>query len=183
MIECPRTKTDFYKRWNECEFGNRIRSFDSMDSLITSGFSGRVSIRYKEPGSPFCKYEVPIDEVISEVNKFVEMGAVQSRFTFNESAPDSYLEIQGEIIRTIRHIELVYSTDKLPMRTALAKSPQWCYGLEAYCILKRYLWPKSQQMIFDLLDIYDGAVEFSCYRIPLGNIFGHNTIIWEVRNY
>ena len=35
-----------------------------------------------------------------------------------------------------------------------------------------------------LMEIFsDSSIEFSTYRIPVGNIKGRNTIIWEVRNY
>ena len=178
----PTNKIEFYRRWREGEFGNRIRSFDSYADLCKSGYQGLTVVRYKVPGHPFCRYEIPRHQVEEVLEEFVSKGARRDLFTFNESAPDSRLILQGEVCRSIRHLELHYSRAQLPMRKALREDPQCACGLQALTLLRGALWPKSLTMLQELLE-YDAVVEFSAFDRAVGDIPGHNTLIWEVRNY
>lgn len=190
-LSAPRTKADFYQRWVAGEFGNRLRSFDTLDELRQSGYVGPVGLRYKEAGSPYCDIHVPPDEVCKRVREFVSQGARPELFTYNEPAPDHLLTMQGELTIGLKGLALYYSRDQAPMRVALAATGRQVDGLRAKLTLEAYCNPKSYDMLIYLLDRYDPGpnvygtpvVEFSCFDVELGDMPGHNTLIWEVRDY
>lgn len=98
--------------------------------------------------------------------------------------PDERLTIQGEIINHYNGLNLLYSKIKKPMNLALAECQEYAKGLKAQLILKYFLSPSSYSDLEVLLEKYsESAIEFSTYSIPVGNIPGRNTVIWEVRNY
>ncbi len=181
----PTSKQDFYPRWRRGDFGNRIRMFDTYQDLVESKYRGNVVIRYKEASSPYCRYGVPYEQVESVIQGFVAKGAVPALFTFNEPAPDNDLLIQGEFYHDDeKGYALFCSTEQTQMRRALKNSGRQFLGLQALGRMQYYLNDNSYQMMTDLLDTYPGAViEFSVYGHTLGTVPGHNTIIWEVRNY
>ena len=103
---------------------------------------------------------------------------------FNQSMPDEHLTIQGELMKTETGLYLLYSTKKVPMNQALAMKEEHAFGLKALIMLRQNLFPSSLSDIEALLETYpDSVIELSAYRIPVGDIHGRNTIIWEVRNY
>ncbi len=74
------------------------------------------------------------------------------------------------------------------MRAALKQAKQ-VYGMVAIELVRFYAWPKSFTMLMDIFDKYDNnihgdcVIEFGIYEMELGDIPGHNIIVWEVRNY
>lgn len=183
-MKAPTNKLDFYRGWQAGKFGNRIRTFDNLSLLQESEYRGPVTIRYKQTGSPYCRYLVPQSEIESHIDSCVLNGADRAMFTFNEPAPDDQLTMQGEVYRSTVGLYLFCSHDQLPMRKALEQSGKGFFTIQALGRLQKYCNAKSYDMLMDLLDDYpDGVVEFSCYDRNLGNIPGHNTIIWELRNY
>lgn len=147
-------------------FGNRIRSWSTQKELLASTYRGLVVARSKLPGGK-CDYGVVFD------------------IAANEVCPDQHLILQGEITRSTYHgYSLFCSTALLPMRQALAVYGKQYYALQALELIRQAASLRSMTMLEDLLDLYDDAViEFSCYDHCLGNIPGHNILIWEVRNY
>ena len=195
-MQTPKTKPEFYERWERGEFGNKIVSFPSWHDFLCRAYSWedikkvKISIRYKEAGSPYHVDGVEIYDVGTCLHEFQRMGADPNKFTFNETAPDDHLTMQGEMVR-LDTWYLDYSLVKKAMRPALREARQRAKGRAALAILRQYTNDNSYQMIMDLFDKYDTGtdvlqgtiVEFSCYDIYLGNMPGHNTIIWEVRDY
>ena len=70
------------------------------------------------------------------------------------------------------------------MNVALREKEERISGLNAKIILQRNLSPSSLSDMESLLQTFpNDVIEFSSYSIPVGNIQGRNTVIWEVRNY
>jgi hypothetical protein len=175
MNNAPTNKADFYRRWQALEFGNRVRMWAGQADLAASGYAGTVSARSKVPGGK-CVYGVPADLAASSP-QFAAM-------TFNETAPDDLLLVQGEFMHDgLRGYGLYCSADRLPMRKALAASGVQHWGLAALGRVKHYADAKGYDMLMELLDLYPEAViEFGCYARTLGEL-PCNTVVWEVRNY
>ena len=167
------TKADFYRRWNQGEFGNKLRTWDRVAD-IPPGVEV-VTVRVRNPSSPMCRYGVPVRE-LREQN-------LNEEFTFNEDAPDHKLILQGEATLTHAGLNLFYSTEQTKMRIALLRGKSLS-GLAAKLLLQRSCDPSSFDALYDLLHSYeDHVVEFGCYSINLGNIPRRNTVIWEVRRF
>lgn len=178
------TKSDYYKRWLQGEFGNRLRAWQSYADLLASDYTGRVGVRYKEPGSPYCRYAVQIADVPSVISAFVLDGADPAKFTIGEMAPDDCITCQGELQQGLNSYDLFYSTlHGKQMRDALRLEPQWASGARVPRILRHFMDGSSYDDVMELIDSYpDHVIEFSCYDRPVGNC-RRNTLIWEVRYY
>ncbi len=173
-----------YKIYNQGLLFNRLNVWNSVKELLNSGYKGTVSIRYKggSRGSGFYAYSVPVSEVRKVVEEWKSKGALEERIVFNESAPDEYLTIQGEITYNPQ-LELFYSTEKKKMNEAL-KNGISASGLKARIMLKHYMDPMSYADTMALLEMFpEHVIEFSTYSINLGIIPHRNTIIWEIRKY
>jgi hypothetical protein len=163
--------------------GNRLRFWDSHQSLLKSDYTGTVSMRYKGTASNFYAYEVKIKDIQKMIYEWTQKGADKNLIIFNESAPDKKLLIQGEIMHGAHGYYLFYSTEKKKMREAL-KTGRHAYGLAAVQLIKMHIDPQSFNDLLVLLELFpEHVVEFSTYSIDLGNIPGRNTVIWEVRKY
>lgn len=184
------------KLWNKGVLGNKLRSWNSYDELISSGYKGTVSIRYLEAsqgGGGRYRYEVPILEIQNVIKEWIDNSAIESKIFFNESAPDSCLLIQGELMYdVVKNVNdngtcgynLFYCKIPGKMRDVLFKYGSSAEGLYAKILLQHYMDAYSFEDICLLLEKYPGhVIEFSTYGINLGNIPGRNTIIWEVRKY
>lgn len=179
------TKKKSYELWRKGFFGNRLRIWDSLEELLEDTYNGTVSMRYKgSAGGGFCSYEVPISKIPEIQEEWVKQGANINSITFNESAPDHKLLMQGEVmLDDTTPYELFYSTDRKKMRDAL-KNGKRAKDLTAKLILEHFLNPSSFSDMQELFERYPNhVIEFSTYSTNLGNIPGRNTIIWEVRNY
>lgn len=178
------TKEENYRLYQSGCFGNKLRTWNTLEELDCSTYRGSVVIRYKEPGSSFCRYEIPFARLRQVVSELEDFGAHRSKMTFNESAPDTLLVIQGEVARSTDHLTLYYSDLPLPMRKALKLKAYTLSGLEAIFLLRRNLFPCSYDDLQELLDLYpDSVIEFSAFSRSLGNCRNRNTIFWEIRNY
>ncbi len=179
------TKVECYERYNAGAFGNKPLTWDSPEEIRKSGWSGRVCIRSKigtRRGN--VRYNIPLSELDKEIASLMESDVKIKHMRFNQSMPDEHLTIQGELMRTERGLYLLYSTIQFPMNEALRREQKHVFGLQAHMLLRQNLYPSSLSDIEALLEIYqDSVIEFSSYKIPVGNIPGRNTIIWEVRNY
>jgi hypothetical protein len=184
-LKGPRSKAEFYPRWINLEFGNRLHIFNSWYNLQASDYDGQVSIRYKDASAnQWKKYYVPRNDVFIHLAEFVKQGAELSKFTFNESAPDNSLLIQGELAYLTNGLYLYYSVLRAPMREALNREPREAYNLRAKNILRSLLFPQSYDMLIELNELYPNSViEFSAYSIPLGVLPNHSVVTWEVREY
>ena len=180
------TKRKSYDLWEGGSFGNKLRTWNSFQEILEAGYVGTLSMRYKgNAGGGFVRYEVPIEEIPAVEEEWIKKGARQELITFNESAPDRFLTIQGEVmIRGGYGYALFYATTPAKMRDALRREGKQVYGLTAKMLLEGTMTPSSFADLGALLEQHpDSVVEFSTYSICLGDIPGRNTVIWEVRNY
>lgn len=167
-------------------FGNKLRTWGSRQEVLNSGYRGTVTMRYRgDGGGSFYAYEVPLRKIRSVEREWSGGGLDVSRISFNESAPDDFLVIQGEVMRGVEGLELFYSTKQMKMRDAMVDGgARSARGLTAKLLLETHLNPSSFADLEVLLDGFpDHVVEFSTYRFCLGDIPGRNTVIWEVRKY
>ncbi len=167
-------------------FGNKLRTWGSKEEILESGYEGTVTMRYRgNGGGSEYAYEVELDKIDSVGKIWTKKGLDVSRISFNESAPDHDLVIQGEVQRSFRGLDLFYSTKQMKMRDAMIrKDAKNVSGLIAKKILEKTMTPSSYADLEALLDMFeDHVVEFSTYAYCLGDIPGRNTVIWEVRNY
>jgi hypothetical protein len=173
------TKAASYGLYLRGLLGNKLRTWTSYEELLDSNYQGTVTVR---GGGRFTNYETKIEDIPGVITGWIEKGEKRSLITFNESAPDSDLIIQGEVKIDIYGFNLFYCTEPIKMRPAMWKA-ETAEGLEARLILEHFLDGPSMDNIKDLLDKYDGhVVEFSTYSKVLGNR-NRNTIILEVRKY
>ncbi|MBW3020365.1 hypothetical protein KY334_03635 [Candidatus Woesearchaeota archaeon] len=177
------TKAKNYELWNKGLLGNKLRTWDSYEDIIKSNYEGTVTVRNKNPNSKFCKYDVSIKDIPNLIKEWSKEGCDVKEVTYNESAPDEFLLIQGEIMKSNEFYYFRYSTEKTNMRDAL-KNAKDIEGLEVEMLLKKYMDSASYDDLMILLDTYpDHVVEFSVYSIDLGEVPNRNTIFWEVRKY
>lgn len=165
--------------------GNTLRVWQHLSDVEADGYQGTLSLRYAGAfGGMFCAYNVAVHDVPAVLEKWTRQGADTQLVQYNESAPDEYLTLQGELMRNHLGLYLFGSTECCKMRDALRNSGQHLWGLQAKLTLQRHVDPSSYDDLMDLLDTYPGhVVEFSTYAIDLGCAPHRNTVVWEVRDY
>lgn len=174
------SKPQMYVLYEGGAFGNKLKTWTGLENFCNSGFAGEVSVRTAVAGGGKTKYRVKSAEVAALA---AEWG-MSSQMCFNESAPDEHLAMQGEIYRSPYGLYLRWNdTPNLKFREAMLLA-EHSYGLQATTLLQQHLTPSSLADLLAILDAHeDHVVEFSAYRMPLGDIPGRNTIVWEVRLY
>ena len=174
-----------YLLYNQGLFGNRALAWNSYNEILKSGWKGNICVRGRQGiKRGRVVYNIGLDKVLGIIKGWGEEGIPENHIAFNQSMPDEHLTIQGEVMKGHLGFVVWYTTIKQPMNIALEKESLYVNGLKAQMLLKKYLSESSYEDLMALLDLFpDSAIEFSCYRIPVGNISGRNTVIWEVRNY
>ena len=180
-----KNKAQMYRLYSGGAFGNKLRTWDSMEDLLLSGYTGSVTARYVgDSGGGLAHYRIPVNKVPLFEQECRDRGLEVGRIRYNESAPDDRLLIQGEVMRDHRGLVLRYSRLKTMMRKALSEDTNHAQGITAQFLLKAYLTWLSYNDIMELLDQYEGhVVEFSAYEMLVGDCRGRNTVVWEVRAY
>jgi hypothetical protein len=181
------TKSASYRLYHGGEFGNKLRTWDSLVSVVSSGFSGKIVMRYKGANGgaiyPRLGEHLNLNEAAAAVRSWIAAGAREDQIAYNEAAPDAALILQGEVMLSVEHVSLFWSAERTTMRRAMNRGRQW-EGLRALALLKERLFPSSWEDVNLLLERFPTAViEFSAYRHAVGNIPGRNAVIWEVRDY
>lgn len=164
-------------------FGNHFRMFGSLDEAEASG--GWVGLRYvgDRPGAP-CIPRVQADTVRYVVQGMALHGWQVDRWAFVEVALEEDIMLQGELMQSLRYLELTYSQACMPMRAAFKVDQRFAHGLEAVHLLKRHMDAGSYEDITQLLvDYPDHIVEFTTYRTDHGCFPGRNSVVWELRRY
>lgn len=180
-------KDRMYELLKNGQFGNRLRTWDTVKEWQESGYRGLLGLRYVSPsplsGARF-KYGIAASDIERYVEEWICDGAERCRILVCEAAPHAeYGTMSGEVMTSSRYMELQYSRAKLPMREALVHSPVSVKGLLAVATLREALDPSSFDDLMELFDSFPtSVVEFSCFRVSLG-ICQTNTLIWEVRDY
>ena len=178
-------KSEYYALYEAGFFGNKARTWGSYDEIIKSGYNGTVSMRSKKGiNRKMVRYRCPINEIQEEIMRWQKNGHPKEAIGFNESMPDEYLTIQGELMRTDTGLFFLYSTLKETMNTSLEKESFRCWGLEALSLVRAHISPASLSDMESILETFpNDIIEFSSYSVPVGDIPGRNTVIWEVRGY
>jgi len=161
-------------------FGNTLRTWDTEEEYLSSGFTGRTSLRCRKPGVTF-RHGMTHEEALRVGRECFE-GCEPSDFIYCESAPEWEVLFQGEVCRTERGLELSYSQERVNLREAM-KAPKVAQGLVALLIVQHYLDGNDYVCLMDLLDLYpDHVVEFSLFNHSLGHL-RRRLVAWEVRAY
>lgn len=178
------SKPQSYALWQQGRFGNKFRTWNSLEDIERDDFVGEVTMRYRGSANGFCDYRVPVSKISQMQHDWLRRGAQLPLITFNESAPDNRLVLQGEVQQSREHLSLTYSTEReLKMREAM-KGAKHASGLTARLLLERHLWPVCLNELHELLTDFPGAVvEFSAYDRAVGCFPHRNTVVWEVRHY
>jgi hypothetical protein len=164
-------------------FGNKLRTWASVDDYFKSAFTGLVVMRYSGLGNSFVQFNLARQSVPSTVAVWLDKGAKLELIKVSEAAPDHRLTIQGELMQHEAGYSLFYSTEKTNMRLAMANRPTQLIGPSVMWHLKALMTPGSYADTQELLDIYPGAViEFSTFSVNVGHCSARNTIVWEVRS-
>ena len=178
-----KNKVDSYAIYQQGGFGNKLRTWSDYEEFAQTDFNGLVCLRYKEPASHYCRYNVPAAEVPDMIANLVKQGADYRKLVISEMAPDDDLLFQGEVMRSPNYYNFFYSREPLPMREALKRGVQ-IQGLAVVQMFREGMSPSSFEDFQALMDLYpDSVVELSVYSKDIGFIPGRNTIVWEVRNY
>jgi hypothetical protein len=180
------TKKQCMRLLEEGILGNRLRLWDSLEEIKTDKYNGTVTMRHKGTGGGLCIYEVQISDIPRIQEDWIKKGVQPLDIYFNESAPDSRLLIQGELMQDHwgNGLYLFYSRERKKMRDVLRDNGKHINGLNAKLLLQKFVDPSSYEDLQSLLELYpDHVIEFGAYEINLGNIPNRNTIVWEVRKY
>lgn len=179
------TKKDNYILWQGGFFGNKLRSWRSVDEWRASKFSGMVSIRTLVAGGGPCFYDVDDDKVEGII---AGLGLPSDQVMINESAPNDAVLLQGEY-RNDACIDgsydvFLHSWIQLKMRDALRKSSSTVTGLQARLLVQGLMTPSSFADWQVLIDRYPGHVlEVSIYNRCFGDTPQRNALVWEVRRF
>lgn len=166
-------------------FGNKLRTWRSIQEYEASDFSQPVSIRYRgDAGGRWFAYNIARQDVQPTLQTWVAQGAELGRVTINEVPPDNELLLQGEVSLSVKHYDLRYSYAKTNMREALRDHQLHANGVIALTVMKAAMDDASWWDLQTLFDRYtDSVVEFSVWSRYVGDIPFRNTVFWEVRNY
>lgn len=187
-VKTPTTKAENYELYHKGYYGNHLAFWPSLNAFSLDTWDQRVPVALRTSFTPgirlphYCQPTLP-EEVFTLANQWIELGVPRESIVLNEIGPGEFIAIQGEVMLSPNGMDLRYSTEKLLMRQALAKSQKHVSGLVAQQTLLAFLDPTSYdnlQRLFD--DFPDAIIEFSTYSKPVG-VLQNNTVIWEVRNY
>jgi hypothetical protein len=177
-----------YRLYLAGKFGNKLRTWANpaeFTSHTSSGEVGLFSLRYRghNPGK-WAAFGLTRDDAIARADQWAAEGAGRHLITFNESAPDDQLILQGELMRSGRYFDLLYSTTPGLRMNEIRKEPKYADGMRAVEMIRSAMCPNSYDDLLDLFDEYeDSVIEFSAYNCYLGDRYRRNTVIWECRNY
>ena len=179
------TKAEYYEKWHAGALGNKLRSWSSLAAIWESDYRGRVVMRVKQAsGHGLVAYNLTLHEAEMLSSSWLDLRNIPLKLIqYNEAAPDEHLVMQGEVMRSVYHYDLYYSTEKTQMRTAMKKAVHMC-GASAMLYLRSVMTEASYQQLQELFSEYpDSVVELSVYQSCLGSMPGYNTLIWECRDF
>lgn len=178
------TKKDFVRRYSKGEFGNCSPTWNTVEECLNSSYSGSIHVRNRIAGGPTW-YDVNVSDLLSVYKAVLSSCLLKKEdLYFSAMCPTEKTLIQGEVRQSVNHLDLLYSTAKLPMRQALAQSSLHANGLKAKVLLETSLCPNSLDWLYTLLRKYNGhVVEFTALSTNWGTLPNYNTLYWEVRNY
>jgi len=182
------TKEKAYELYEAGVYGNKPRTWPTLDDFYASGWTKGIVPRYKGTGGrKYPGYGKAMDaaDLPALVERWVaEEKADPALITIGALMPDDKIIFQGEVWICEREgWYLRYSTLPTQMREALEKGEQHKSGIYAYLFLQLHMDHTSFDRLVELLGEHPSAIiELSVWSVPVGDL-GWNTIIWEVRHY
>ena len=177
-----RFKSHFYELMERGCLGNTLRNWRTIQDAwdAESPYYGFREIGIAGGG---LHSVVPRSDLFAKFNDWSHAGR---RFIMDEAAPDTDVQLQGEICQGIFGWEgYLGIRTGLRMRPAMAAGCMRPYrGLSTRTIVRSFCCENSFGDIECLFDLYpDATIEFATYPYDLGKIPRRNTLIWELRNY
>jgi hypothetical protein len=198
VVEPVLHKATSVRLWRSGAFGNKLRSWESVDAWRVDGAPGKVALRSCQgPGGNRCAYNVEtVAGAERTVAAWAELGAPTGSIMVCEMAPPELTLVQGEYWNgfyrdngsDLVYDTFVYSRMRATMREAMVNGP-WTrpsvsHGLLSRLILREAMTPASYEDWQDLCERYpDHLVEVSVYDVCLGDLPHRNALVWEVRRY
>lgn len=187
------TKTDFVRRFEEGEFGNRSPTWKSLRDFYvaleegvgeTVDLRGTYHLRNRIKGGKSW-YDLKPFEVLEMARKVVNwQEATEESLYVAEMCPTSKTILVGEVFRGVGGLNLSYRTEAVTMRQAQAMGFKFSKGYVAKVILQHKMDNDSYEWLEYLLDTYeDHVVEFTTLSTCWGVVPRCNTLFWEVRKY
>lgn len=185
------SKSRNYQLWRSGAYGNKLRSWRTVDEWESSGFAGLVGLRTLAGGGGRCRYDLQPRDVPAVLGYWAGLGVPLDLVTVDEAAPAERVVLQGEYLNDVvvvggvpTHCHLHYSRARRQMRDALAEAPEEASGLRADLLLSSVMTPSSLDDWEMLTSRFPGHVlEVSVYDRCLGDVPGRNALVWEVRRY
>jgi hypothetical protein len=183
------TKTDFVRRYQAGEFGNRAPTWGTIvewwseDPVPWVRYGRNFHVRSRIANGP-TYYNLDAG-IISQFWRDLCKEHGEENLYISAMAPHEHNLLQGEVQQGPWGLQLHYSTEpRVPMRGALSKSPQDAEGTRAKLLLDWCMNDLSRQWLDYLLEAYpDHVIEFSSFGVCWGTVLGHNAVFWEVRKY
>ena len=187
------TKLQSHRLWQSGAFGNKLRSWSTVDEWRESGHRGMVVLRMREGrGAGRCSYNVSPVLVQPALEQFVQSGVSLDAVMINEAAPDEHVVLQGEYLNDVVPDSsgealwgyFFHSRHRSHMRDALREAPEETRGLSTDLMLRQVMTIASHEDWLALLERWPGHVlEVSVYDRCLGDLPNRNALVWEVRRY
>lgn len=177
--------------FREGYFGNTLGTWDTLEEFLLSD-EPNAAIRCKDSkgGGGFCRYIIARDQLQAEVQDLVQQGYKVSDMYFNANPPHDGQILQFEYLHRseqgcIVEPHMLYTFVNEPMRPALAKQSIHMKGhLACRSLIRQYMTDPSWTAFLEAVNRWPTHVlEVSCFNTNIGVVPGHNSIIWEIRNY
>ena len=187
-----RSKSQNYRLWQSGAFGNKLRSWRSLEEWQKSGFCGLVALRALLAGGGPCLYDLEAAKAVESYWDWIDRGIPPEAIMINEAAPARAVILQGEYRNGVYVKEdgsfavgyFCHSRLRHQMRDALRKGSAVLEGLLADLVIRSAMTPAAHDDWQDLKDRYpDHVLEVSIYDRNLGDCPGRNALVWEVRLY
>jgi len=175
-----KNKVECYALYWANLFGNKALTWGSYKEIISSDWKGKVCMRGRKNRIKRRKvrYNISLEKVPSMISQWEKQGVPEYHIGFNQSMPDKDLIIQGEVMIYDGEFYLHYTHIKKPMNQALKEQQLHASGLKARLLLKDYLSYSSYSDMIELLDTYpENVIEFSTYKVLVGNLKRRNTVL------
>jgi len=178
-----RNKQEFVLRYGNNEFGNCAPTWVSLSDFLQSDYRGLMHIRNRVAGGPTW-YNLSPEDLCRRWGMLIDGGIDPNTLYISAMCPTEKTILQGEVVQSVNHLDLTYSTVVAPMRDALKQSTKFATGIVAVSLLQWAMDGKSYDWLQHLLDNYPGhVVEFTCLSVCWGTVLNCNTLFWEVRLY
>lgn len=181
------TKSDFVRRYELEEFGNRAPTWNTLDEFLASGIQKTdqlVHIRNRVAGGQTW-YNITANCVGLWTDRILQAGKYTlPNLYYSLMCPTEHTTIQGEVYDSCVGLTMYYSTVKKPMREALKEGGRQVGAVASRLLLQQFLNFSSYSWMEWLLHAYpDHVIEFTALNKNWGTEPGHNTLFWEVRKY